>query len=283
MAISSPCHKIGEVFIQEYIRLHGFPSSIVSNHDPIFLSDFWAEINRLQGTKLAKSSAYHPQSDGQTEALNKCLEMYLRCFAADIPTTWFRLLQWAEFWYNTSYQHSSKLTPFEVVYGRPPRTVTRYIRDDTSNLNVIESLCRRDEMLSLLKSNLQAAQECMKQNADKGRKDVSFEIGDWVFVRLRPYRQLSILLQRHTKLSRRFFGPFKMLLHVGEVTPIDLIGQDSSLRLTPEDILEQRIVTKGGHQITQFLVKWQGLPPSENTWEDIPTLTHQFPDLNLED
>ncbi|PHU11921.1 hypothetical protein BC332_18851 [Capsicum chinense] len=116
----------------------------------------------------------------------------------------------------------------------------------------------------------------MKRNANKGRKDVSFEIGDWVYVRLRPYRQLSIRLQRHTKLSQRFFGPFK-------VTPIDLIGQDSSLLLTPENILEQRIITKGGHQITQFLVKWQGLPPSEATWEDLPTLTHQFPDLNLED
>lgn len=57
----------------------------------------------------------------------------------------------------------------------------------------------------------------MKQNADKGRKDVSFEIGDWVFVRLRPYRQLSIRLQRHTKLSQRFFGPFKVLHRVGEV------------------------------------------------------------------
>ncbi|KAM3250018.1 hypothetical protein P3L10_011788 [Capsicum annuum] len=224
----------------------GLPPSqgrtVILHRDPIFLSDFRAEINRLQGTKLAKSSAYHPQLDGQTEALNKCLEMYLRCFVADIPATWFHLLPLAEFWYNTSYQHSSKLTPFEVVYGRPPPTVTRYIRDDTSNPDVIESLCRRDETLSLLKSNLQAAEERMKSNADKGRKDVSFEIGDWVYVRLRPYRQLSILLQHHTKLSRRFFGLFKVLHRVGE-----------------------------------------GLPPSEATWEDLPTLTHQFPDLNLED
>uniref|UniRef100_M1BRB2 Integrase catalytic domain-containing protein n=1 Tax=Solanum tuberosum TaxID=4113 RepID=M1BRB2_SOLTU len=90
-------HKIAKVFVQEYIRLHGFPSTIISDRDPIFLSEFWAEINRLQGTQLAKSSAYHPQSDGQTEALNKCLEMYLPCFAVDNPTSWLPLLPWQSF------------------------------------------------------------------------------------------------------------------------------------------------------------------------------------------
>lgn len=76
------------LFVQKYIRLHGFPSKIVTDCDPIFLFDLWKEINRVQGTYLAKNSAYHPQIDGQTEALNKCLEMYLRCFTADTPAAW---------------------------------------------------------------------------------------------------------------------------------------------------------------------------------------------------
>ena len=99
--------KTAEVFVKEFIRLHDSPVTIVSDRDPLFLSEFWNELHKLQGTQLAMSSAYHPQSDGQTEVLNKCLEMYLRCFATDTPYTWFSLLSWAEFWYNTSCKHSS--------------------------------------------------------------------------------------------------------------------------------------------------------------------------------
>lgn len=308
-------HKIAEVFVQEYIRLHGFPSTIVSDRDPIFLSEFWAEINWLQGTQLAKSSAYHPQSDGQTEALNKCWEMYLRCFAADTPSRWFHLLLWAEFWYNNSYQHSSKLTPFEVVYARPPPRIARYIMDGNTPQAVADSLGQRDDTLALLKSNLQFAQARMKRYVDKGRKDVAFQVGDWVFVCLRPCRQLSLRLQRHTKLSRRFFGPFQVLQRVGEVvyrldlppsskihpvfhvsvlrrclgtpdqqvTPIDLLDHSSSLMLSLESILDSRTITRGAHQVLQFFIKWQGLPLEDATWEDSHSLRQRFPDFNFED
>lgn len=141
------------------------------------------------------SSAYHSKSDGQTEALNKCLEMNLRCFAADTPTAWFSLFPWAEFQYNTSYHHSSKVTPFEVVYGRLLPTVLHYVKDNLTNAVVAASLCQRDEVLAILKANLMEAQERMKVYADKGRREVVFEVGDWVYVRLCPYRQLSIRLQ----------------------------------------------------------------------------------------
>lgn len=195
-------HKIAEIFVKEFIRLHGFPLTIVSDRDPLFLSEFWHEIHQLQGTQLDLSSAYHPQSDGQTETLNKCLEMYLRCFATDTLATWFPLLPWAEFWYNTSYQHNSKVTLFEVVYGHPPPTVVRYVRDSSTNPCVAASLIQRDDTLVVLKANLLQAQTRMKASADKHRREVTFEVGDWVYVRLRPYGQLSLLLQRHTKLSR---------------------------------------------------------------------------------
>ncbi|WMV19837.1 hypothetical protein MTR67_013222 [Solanum verrucosum] len=159
--------------------------------------------------------------------------------AADTPTRWFPLLPWAEFWYNTSYQHISKLTHFELVYGRPSPTIARYVLDGNTTPVVADSLGQRDDTLALLKSNLQFAQARMKRYADKGCKDVAFQIGDWVFVRLRPYRQLSLRLERHTKLSRRFFGPFQ------QVTPIDLLDHSSSLMLSPESILDSRTITKG--------------------------------------
>jgi transposase InsO family protein len=84
--------SVAQVFFAEIVRLHGVPQSIVSDRDPVFTSIFWRELLRLTGTKLAMSSAFHPQSDGQTEAANKVIVMYLRCLTGDRPREWLRWL-----------------------------------------------------------------------------------------------------------------------------------------------------------------------------------------------
>ncbi|KAL4386192.1 hypothetical protein GQ457_09G013260 [Hibiscus cannabinus] len=145
---------VAKVLVQGVIRLHGIPRSIVSDRDRVFISDVWKELARLQGTALRMSSTYHPQTDGQTEALNRCLEMYLRCLAADEPKTWENYLPWAEYWYNTAHQMSAGMTPFKALYGRDPPILSDYIEGSSNNATVAKSLRDRDAILRDLKQNL---------------------------------------------------------------------------------------------------------------------------------
>lgn len=114
--------KIAQIFFEEVFHRYGMPKAIVSDRDPVFLSTFWSELFKLQGTKLNLSSAYHPQSDGQTECVNQCLEAYLRCLCSLKPSEWRKWIPWAIFWYNTTWKSATGFTPYEIVYGRTPPT-----------------------------------------------------------------------------------------------------------------------------------------------------------------
>lgn len=117
--------SVAELFVREIVRLHGFPSSIVSDRDKIFMSNFWRELFRLQGTVLSRSTAYHPQTDGQTEIVNQALETYLCCFINGQPKSWAIWLHWAEYCYNTVPHMLINMSPFKALYGRSPPSVVR--------------------------------------------------------------------------------------------------------------------------------------------------------------
>jgi hypothetical protein len=93
---------VAKSFLASVYRLHGMPTSIISDRDRVFTSQFWQELFRLTGVTLKMSSAYHPQTDGQTERVNQCLETFLRCFVSATPSKWAGWIYLAEFWYNTS-------------------------------------------------------------------------------------------------------------------------------------------------------------------------------------
>lgn len=189
---SFTAESVAKAFVKEIVKLHGFPQAIVSDRDTIFMSAFWQELFRLQGTLLSTSSAYHPQSDGQTKVVNRCLEDYLRCFVANQQGLWVEYLPWAEFSYNTAWHSSIQMTPFQAVYGRPPPTILSH-NEGTSKMEAIDnSLSKRTELLALLKKNITRAQHRMKQLADAHRSNKEFAPQLWVYVKLQHYRQNSL-------------------------------------------------------------------------------------------
>jgi hypothetical protein len=102
-------------------KLHSIPQVMIFDRDPIFASRFWKELFALMGNDLRMSSACHSQIDDQSERVNQCMEVYLRCFAHACPTQWAQYLSLAEYWYNTSYHSAIKMSPFVALYEHEPR------------------------------------------------------------------------------------------------------------------------------------------------------------------
>ncbi|CAL8175571.1 unnamed protein product [Prunus armeniaca] len=309
IALSNPysAATIAQLFVDHVFKLHGMPSSIVCDRDPIFVSDFWKEFFKLHDVALRMSSGYHPQTDGQTEVVNWCLETYLRCFAAAQPKKWLLWLSWAEFSYNTAYHTSAKLTPFEVVYGYPPPMVTPYEPSTTRFANVDRSLVARDGMLTLLKSNLLMAYNRMKTQSDKHHSKREFQ-------RLVPYRLQSLAAYSYHKLLPKFYGPYEILEKLGpvayklqlptgckihpvfhvsclkkhlgtHVTPsltLPRIIEDGIVQDEPLTILERKLVKRGNAARVDVLVHWKGhthqrMPHGRTTMTSRPDFQNSLP------
>ncbi|CAH9105349.1 unnamed protein product [Cuscuta europaea] len=303
---------VAEIFIQEVVRIHGFPKSIVSDRDSLFLSSFWSELFRLAGTKLKYSTAYHPQSDGQTEVVNRCLETYLRCLSGKKPRQWVKWLPWAEYWFNTNYHSSLKSTPYQALFGQSPPAIIRGDVSITSVDEVTKMTAERNEMLTELKENLARAQNLMKQQADKHRREEELEVGDQVFLKIQPYKMRSLAKRINQKLSPRFYGPYEISEKINKVAfrlrlpegsrihPVfhisllkkvlkptvayqslpDCLTEDCELQVRPEAVRDSRLNQEGKKEV---LVHWHGLPDFEDSWEDIHMIRDQFPDFQLED
>jgi hypothetical protein len=114
--------KYAEIYLDQIVHLHGIPKTIISDRGTLFIARFWEQLQDALGTKLIRSSAYHPQTDGQTKRINQILEDMLRVCALQYDKNWDKYLPLAEFSYNNSYQTSLKMAPFDALYGRRCRT-----------------------------------------------------------------------------------------------------------------------------------------------------------------
>ena len=265
---------------------------------------------RLMGTKLHMTTAFHPQSDGQSEAANRVIIMYLRCLAGDRPRQWLRWLPWAEFVFNTAYQTSLRDTPFRVVYGRDPPSIRSYEPGDTRVAAVAKSMEEREEFLADVRYRLEQAQATQKLHYDKLHRHVEYKVGDWALLRLRQRAASSLPQAVSGKLKPRFFGPYRVtelindvavrlalpararihdVFHVGLLKKFHGPARDAPPALPPlhhgavVPEPKRAVRTRLARGVRQVLVQWKGESAASATWEDVEPFRAKYPEFQLED
>nr|ABA97341.1 retrotransposon protein, putative, Ty3-gypsy subclass [Oryza sativa Japonica Group] len=208
--------RLAELYMARIVCLHGVPKKIVSDRGSQFTSNFWKKLQEEMGSKLNFSTAYHPQTDGQTERVNQILEDMLRACALDFGGSWDKNLPYAEFSYNNSYQASLQMAPYEALYGQKCRTPLLWDQTGERQVFGTDILREAEEKVKIIQERLRVAQSRHKSYADNRRRDLSFEEGDYVYLRVTPLRGVHCF---HTKgkLSPRFVGPYKIVSRRGEV------------------------------------------------------------------
>lgn len=209
-----------ELFFKNVVKYFGVPEDIVSDRDARFTGRFWTQLFNMMGTELKFSTANHPQTDGQTERMNALLEEYLRHYVTASQRNWPDLLDVAQFCYNLHRAGSTGMSPFELVNGQQPNTPHSIAVQATGgNCPAAYRFARsRTEMVEEARDSLAIAQQRMKFYADKGRRDVEFQVGDQVMLKLTPQIWKKISSKAvHRGLVPRYDGPFEIVEKVGNV------------------------------------------------------------------
>lgn len=285
------------------VSLHGIPDQIVSDRDPRFTSHFWQSLWKQLGIKLALSSAYHAQTDGQTERTNRTLEHILRPYCTYNQDNWTSLLPMAEFAFNNTPSATTSISPFFANYGYHP-THPALIGISTNTPAAYAYAQQLMETHQHIQQQTLKAQQRQAHNADLSRKETTFNIGDQVLLSTanlkttRPSRKLDFnrtgpftIISKIGKVAYRLALPSSMALlhpvfhvsllepwHNPQTTtniprqpappPPDIINQEPEYEV--EDILDSRVHRRQ----RQYLIKWFGYPLHESTWEPESSLEH---------
>ncbi|GJW68452.1 putative reverse transcriptase domain-containing protein [Tanacetum coccineum] len=176
--------KLARMYLKEVVTRHGIPVLIICDRDPRFASNFWRSLQKPLGTNLDMSTAYHPQTNEQSERTIQTLEDMLRACVIDFGNGWVRHLPLVEFSYNNSYHASIKAAPFEALYGSS--------------------------------EEMQAARDRPKSYVELKRKPMEFQVGDRVMLKVSPWKGV-VRFGKRGKLNPRYVGPFKVLEKVGSI------------------------------------------------------------------
>eukprot|EP00253_Pinus_taeda_P028202 PITA_28202 len=199
--------QIVHIFMQNVFRLHGLPKTIISDRDVKFTSAFWRVLFAELGTRLNFSTAYHPQTDGQTERVNQMVEDMLRACVMQKPTQWEDYLHLVEFTYNNGYHTSIQMSPFEVLYGRKCRTPSNWSGPEDKLKLGPEMLQEMEDMVKKVQANLKAAQDRQKNFADRKRRFKEYQVEPEGEVLVEP---LSILDRREVQFRKRVITQIKV-------------------------------------------------------------------------
>lgn len=294
--ISAP--EVAYKFKQHVYRNHGLPSKIISDRDSIFMSKFWKTLFKSLGTKIAPSSAYHPQTDGQTEISNRKVEEMIRAFANFRKDNWDEHLVDFEVAINSAINSTTLCSPFYLNYGLHPRTIPLEALA-SNNPSVDEFLKSTRESSKFAHERILIQNKKMAAYANKKRKDHTFKVADKVLLSTK-----NISLEDGSgsrKLHPKFCGPFKITEKINEVTfrlalsdPMKAKGihdafhasllkpynedtfdrydnplppvllKDASEEYEVEKILSTKRIRGKPH----YLVKWKGYGDHENTWQN---------------
>ncbi|GJX17041.1 putative reverse transcriptase domain-containing protein [Tanacetum coccineum] len=294
------------------VARHGVPISIISDRDSRFTSRFWQSMQEALGTRLDMSTAYHPQTDGQSERTIQTLKDMLRACVLDFRGSWDVHLLLVEFSYNNSYHASVRCAPFEALYGRKCRSPIMWAEVGEGQLIGPELVQETTEKISQIKDRLKAARDRQKSYADKRRKPLEFSVGDYVLLKVSPWKD-EVRFGKKGKLAPRFVGPFEIIEKVGSVAyrldlpeelngvhdtfhvsnlkkcladptlqvPLDEIRVDAKLNFVekPVEILEREFKKLKRSRIAIIKVRWDSKRGPEFTWEREDQMKLKYPHL----
>ncbi|GJS45673.1 putative reverse transcriptase domain-containing protein [Tanacetum coccineum] len=304
--------KLTRQYLKEVVSKHGVPVSIISDRDGKFTSHFWKSLHKALGTRLDMSTAYHPETDGQSERTIQTLEDMLRACVLDFGKGWDKHLPLVEFSYNNSYHTSIKAAPFEALYGRKCRSPICWAEVGDSQLTGPEIIHETTERIVQIKSHIQAARDRQKSYADVRRKPLEFQVGDKVMLKVSPWKGV-IRFGKRGKLNPRYIGPFKIIAKVGTVAyhlelpeklsrvhstfhvsklkkcmadeplaiPLDEIQVDDKLNFIeePVEIMDREVKRLKQSRIPIVKVRWNSKRGPEFTWEREDQMQKKYPHL----
>ncbi|KAI3799955.1 hypothetical protein L1987_35261 [Smallanthus sonchifolius] len=304
--------KLTRLYVKEIVARHGVPISIISDRDSRFVARIRKSLQEAMGTRLDMSTAYHPQTDGQSERTIQTLEDMLCACVIDFGGNWDTHLPLAEFSYNNSYHTSIKAAPFEALYGRKCRSPLCWAEVGEKHLTGPEIVQETTDKIFKIKDRLKAARDRQKSYADNRRKPLEFQIGDRVMLKVSPWKGVARFGNRG-KLNPRYVGPFEILARVGPVAyklklPQELSNvhntfhvsnlkkclSDETLIIPPDEIyiddklhfIEQPIEISDWKvqklrrsRIKLVKVRWNSKRGPEYTWEREDQMKMKYPSL----
>ncbi|GJT24143.1 putative reverse transcriptase domain-containing protein, partial [Tanacetum coccineum] len=277
--------KLARMYLKEVVTRHVIPLSIICDRDPRFALNFWRSVQNALGTSLDMSTAYHPQTDGQSERTIQTLEDMLRACTIDFGKGWVNHLPLVEFSYNNSYHASIKATPFEALYGQKCRSPVCWVEVGEVQLTGPEIVQETTEKIVQIKQRMQAARDRQKSYADLKRKPMEFQVGDKVMLKVSPWKGV-VRFGKRGKLNPRYVGPFKVLEQVGSVAyKLELPQELSRVHNTfhfveePVEIIDREVKRLKRSRIPIIKVRWNSRRGPEFTWEREDQFRKKYPHL----